>query len=222
MTAAPAPASAPDAWLYLDPHRPRPVPGSGDGTPRLVLFDRDGTLTEDDPPYNGDPGLVRLRPTAREALLLLRDRGVAVGVISNQSGVGRGMLTRGQVEAVANRIEELLGRFDAWIFCPHTPEHGCECRKPAPGMVRAVSAALGVDPSETAVIGDIGADLGAAAAAGATGVLVPTAVTRAEEIAAASSVAPDLLTAVSSLLGPNQVEKSSLPPAVPAVPEAVR
>ncbi|GAA0224419.1 HAD family hydrolase [Cryptosporangium japonicum] len=198
IAAVGASASAPEAWLYLNPERTRPRP-DGDA-PRLVLFDRDGTLTVDDPPYNGDPARVRLRPTAREAVDVLRDRHIAVGVVSNQSGVGRGLLTRAQVEAVADRIEQLLGRFDAWVFCPHTPAAGCACRKPAPGLVLAATDALGVPPAATAVIGDIGADVGAATAAGAAGVLVPTAVTRAEEVAAAPVVAPDLLAAVRSLL----------------------
>ncbi len=71
-------------------------------------------------------------------------------------------------------------------------------------MVLAAADALGVAPSDVVVIGDIGADLGAATAAGATGILVPTAVTRSEEIAAADTVAPDLLTAVSALLSPRK------------------
>ena len=191
---------APDAWLHVNPERPRPaVTGQG---PRLVLFDRDGTLIEDEPPYNGDPANVRLRPTAYEAVLALRVRHVAVGVISNQSGVARGLLTRAQIESVGDRIEDLLGRFDAWVFCPHLPTEGCACRKPAPGMVLAAADALGVAPAETVVIGDLGTDHGAAAAAGAGSVLVPTPATRAEEIAAAPAVAADLLTAVKSLLRP--------------------
>ncbi|MFG1927126.1 D-glycero-alpha-D-manno-heptose-1,7-bisphosphate 7-phosphatase [Cryptosporangium sp. NPDC048952] len=200
MIAVPrASASAPEAWLYVNPeHTPRPR-GTGNA-PRLVLFDRDGTLTVDDPPYNGDPANVQLRPTAREALDVLRAHDVSIGVVSNQSGVGRGRLNRNHVEAVADRIEQLLGTFDAWVFCPHLPTAGCACRKPAPGMVLAATDALGVPPHETALIGDIGADIGAATAAGATSVLVPTPVTRAEEIATAPTVAPDLLTAVNSLL----------------------
>ncbi|TQS45942.1 D-glycero-alpha-D-manno-heptose-1,7-bisphosphate 7-phosphatase [Cryptosporangium phraense] len=195
-------AFAPDAWVYVDPARPRPR-DSGSGLPRAVLFDRDGTLTEDDPPYNGDPDNVVLRPGAKEAVLLLRARRIAVGVVSNQSGVGRGLLTRAQVESVADRIQHLLDDpLDVWTFCPHTPGEGCACRKPEPGMVLAGTEALGVDPADTVVIGDIGADLGAAAAAGAGGILVPTPVTRAEEIAAAPGTAPDLFSAVSHLLRP--------------------
>jgi HAD superfamily hydrolase (TIGR01662 family) len=163
-------------------------------TPAAVLFDRDGTLVED-VPYNGDPRLVRPMPKAREALDLLRSRQIRVGVVSNQSGVGRGLLTAAQVRSVHARVEELLGPFDDWRFCPHEPAAGCDCRKPAPGMVRAACAALGVRPAGTVVIGDIGADIEAARAAGARSIMVPTPVTRVEEVAAAPVLATDLLAA---------------------------
>ncbi|WP_208605856.1 HAD family hydrolase [Streptomyces albus] len=193
----PAPPEGP--WLYAPGEPPR-TPLAPAGATRAVLFDRDGTLVED-VPYNGDPALVRLMPHAREALEAVRARGVAVGVVSNQSGVARGLLTRRQVEAVRRRVEELLGPFGVWAVCPHGPGDGCPCRKPAPGLVFAACARLGVAPEETVVIGDIGADLGAARAAGARGVLVPTPVTRAEETDAAPERAADLLAAVRVALG---------------------
>jgi D-glycero-D-manno-heptose 1,7-bisphosphate phosphatase len=192
--------SAGTPWLYPDSGRTYLFPAMTGSGPRAILFDRDGTLVEDDPPYNGDPAKVALRPGALAALRKARASGLAVGVVSNQSGVGRGLLTREQVEAVANRIEELLGRFDVWVVCPHLPDDGCPCRKPAPGMVVAAADRLGLSPTDVAVIGDIGADMEAAAAAGARGVLVPTPVTRPAEIAAAESVAPDLTSAVDLLL----------------------
>jgi D-glycero-D-manno-heptose 1,7-bisphosphate phosphatase len=168
---------------------------------RAVLFDRDGTLVHD-VPYNGDPALVRLMPTAREAVDEVRLHGLRTGVVSNQSGVARGLLTRGQVEAVNARVAALLGRFGAWLWCPHGPEDGCGCRKPRPGLVLAACAELGVDPGETVVIGDIGADLAAAAAAGARAVLVPTETTLPEEVEAAPLVAPTVLAAVRLALDP--------------------
>ena len=159
-----------------------------------MLFDRDGTLVED-VPYNGDPALVALRPGARAAVDLLRARGIRLGIVSNQSGVGRGLLTEDQVRRVHERVVDLLGPFDDFRYCPHLPEDGCGCRKPAPGMVIAACAALGVPPASTVLIGDIGADVGAATAAGATPVLVPTPVTRRAEVASAPHVAPDLVAA---------------------------
>jgi histidinol-phosphate phosphatase family protein len=121
-------------------------------------------------------------------------------VVSNQSGVARGLITREQVEACNARLAELLGPFDTVQYCPHGPDDGCACRKPAPGMVKAAAAELDVDPARVVVIGDIGADVEAAAAAGASGILVPTPVTRRAEVAAASRTAPDLTAAVDAVL----------------------
>jgi histidinol-phosphate phosphatase family protein len=186
-------------WLRLpallaDPTRaPRP--------PLAVLFDRDGTLVAD-VPYNGDPGRVVAMPGAREAVERLRAAGVPTAVVSNQSGVARGWIAPAQVQAVNRRVEELLGPLGPWMVCPHGPDDGCRCRKPAPGLIQDAARALGVEPRDCVVIGDIGADVEAASAAGARSVLVPTPVTRPEEVAAAPLVAPDLRTAVDLLLGP--------------------
>jgi HAD superfamily hydrolase (TIGR01662 family) len=169
------------------------------GLPDLVLFDRDGTLVHDFP-YNGDPAWVRPVTGAREALDRLRARGVRVGVVSNQSGVARGVITRDQVDACMDRLAELLGPFDTLQVCPHGPDDGCTCRKPAPGMVKAACAELDVDPARCVVIGDIGADVEAAAAAGAVGIMVPTPVTRREEVAAAGHSAATLTDAVDGVL----------------------
>jgi HAD superfamily hydrolase (TIGR01662 family) len=169
------------------------------GAPEAVLFDRDGTLVVD-VPYNGDPALVRPVPGAGAALALLRGAGIPVGVVTNQSGIARGLITAEQAEAVNRRVEELLGAFDVWQVCPHGPDDGCPCRKPRPGMVLAAAQRLGVAPQRVALVGDIGADVEAATAAGATAVLVPTPVTRPEEVAAAPVVRPDLGTAVRDLL----------------------
>nr|BFE53669.1 hypothetical protein GCM10017745_70960 [Saccharothrix mutabilis subsp. capreolus] len=166
-----------------------------DQYPQAVLFDRDGTLVRD-VPYNGDPARVSLMPGAVETVRELRARGVKTGVVSNQSGIGRGLLTHEQVAAVNARVEELLGRFGTWQICPHHPDEGCGCRKPEPGLVIAACAALDVDPSRTVVIGDIGADVDAARAAGARSVLVPTERTLREEVDRAPCTATDLLSAL--------------------------
>jgi histidinol-phosphate phosphatase family protein len=168
--------------------------------PAAVLFDRDGTLVED-VPYSGDPQLVTAVTGAREALDRLRAAGVATAVVSNQSGVARGLVTAGQVEAVNRRIEHVLGPLGPWLVCPHGPDEGCACRKPEPGLVLRAAEALGVPPERCAVIGDIGADVDAARAAGARPILVPNERTRVGEVAAAVEVAPDLPTAVARLLG---------------------
>ncbi len=169
------------------------------GLPDLVLFDRDGTLVHD-VPYNGDPALVAPVPGATAALDRLRRVGVRVGLVSNQSGVGSGRITLTQVEAVNQRVEDLVGPLDVVRFCPHDRDEGCTCRKPAPGMVKDACAALGVDVDRCVVVGDIGSDVEAAQAAGARGVLVPTPATRVEEIRAADRVAADLTAAVDAIL----------------------
>ncbi|MCS0603805.1 HAD-IIIA family hydrolase [Streptomyces sp. LP11] len=167
---------------------------------RAVLFDRDGTLVAD-VPYNGDPDRVRLLPGAARAVRLAREHGLATGVVSNQSGVGRGLLTTEQVRRVNERADRLLGGLDTWVFCPHAPEAGCDCRKPRPGLIRTAAGRLGVDPADCVVIGDIAADVLAAEAAGARGVLVPNPATAPDEVARyLDRSAPDLPTAVRAIL----------------------
>jgi histidinol-phosphate phosphatase family protein len=165
-----------------------------------VLFDRDGTLVAN-VPYNRSPEAVRAMPGAAAALDRLRRRGVRIGVVTNQSGVALGLISLTQLAAVHRRVEELLGPIDTWQVYRHRPDEGCGCRKPAPGLVQRAAAALGLSPSECAVVGDIGADVAAAEAAGARGVLVPTAASQARE-AAGATCAPDLATAIDLLIGP--------------------
>ena len=173
----------------------RPWPAA----PDAVLFDRDGTLVVD-VPYNGDPERVRPVDGARDCLDRLREAGLPIGVVTNQSGVARGLLSMEQVQAVNARVEQLLGPFDVWQVCVHDAADGCDCRKPAPGMVQRACTALGVDPGRTVLVGDIGSDVAAAEAAGASAILVPTGTTRDEEVAAAPRRAPDLGTATEMIL----------------------
>ena len=182
------------AWRYLRGVEPWP-PGV-----KAVLFDRDGTLVHD-VPYNGDPTKVRPVDGAAAAVAALRRAGVKIGVLTNQSAIGRGLLTPAQVAAVNERVQVELGPFDTWQVCPHSPEDGCACRKPRPGMVVQAARDLGLLVEECAVVGDIGADVEAARAAGARAVLVPTPATGAEEVADAPLVAPDLAAAVEALIG---------------------
>jgi histidinol-phosphate phosphatase family protein len=166
---------------------------------RAVLFDRDGTLVEN-VPYNGDPERVRLLPGARQAVARVRAAGLAVGVVTNQSGMASGLLDDTAVRVVNARVAELAGPIDAWLVCPHGPADGCACRKPQPGLVLRAAERLGVRPEQCVVIGDIGSDVEAAHAAGARAVLVPTPSTLRREVEAAPRVAPDLCTAVDLVL----------------------
>lgn len=141
-----------------------------------VLFDRDGTIVHD-VPYNGDPALVDPVPRAKELLDALRARGIKVGVLSNQSGIGRGRITQAQMQAVNDRVDDLLGPFDGWYVCPHSPDDDCECRKPKPKLVLDAARDWGFDPAQIVVIGDKISDVDVAENAGATGILVGDGVT---------------------------------------------
>ncbi len=172
--------------------------------PLAVLLDRDDTLIEDGPYLNDPRGVVPM-PGARRALDDLRDRGLLLAVVTNQSGVARGLITPEQLGEVNAEVAGRLGPFDSWQICLHGEDHGCACRKPAPGMVLAAASALGVPPRRCVLIGDTGGDVDAALAAGARAILVPTGRTRVEEIAAAhahprAAVADTLPAAVAMVL----------------------
>ncbi len=156
-----------------------------------VLFDRDGTLVVD-VPYNADPAAVEPVNGARDALDRLRDAGIAVGIVSNQSGIARGLFDTDAAEAVFARVAELLGPFGAVEYCPHDDDDGCACRKPNPGLVLRAAERLAVAPERCAVVGDIAADMYAARAAGALAILVPNERTRRDEITTADICARDL------------------------------
>ena len=146
-----------------------------------VIFDRDGTIVVD-VPYNGDPQAVQPVAGMRGALDRLRAAGIRIAVVSNQSGVGRGMITLEQVEAVNRRVEDLLGPFDATLYCPHSPDADCECRKPKPKLILDAALAMGVDPSCCIVIGDKRSDVEAAHNAGARAIFVDAAHTAVDAV----------------------------------------
>jgi histidinol-phosphate phosphatase family protein len=131
-----------------------------------VLFDRDETIVVD-VPFNGDPSKVRPAPNARALLDRLRDAGLPLAVVSNQSGVARGFLTLEAVDAVNRKVDQLLGPFAGFFVCPHSPDDACQCRKPKPKLILDAAKALGVDPACCVVVGDRESDVEAARAAGA-------------------------------------------------------
>jgi D-glycero-D-manno-heptose 1,7-bisphosphate phosphatase len=169
-------------------------------SPALILFDRDDTLIEDRPALR-DPRQVRPMPSARSAVSLARSAGVRLGVVTNQPVIAEGTVRRSELRAVNGAIERMLGSFDVWAICPHAATAGCACRKPKPGLVLDAAARLGVPVGDVLVVGDVGSDVGAARAAGAGAMLVPTRRTRREEVdEAGDGVAPDLLSAVERAL----------------------
>jgi histidinol-phosphate phosphatase family protein len=167
-----------------------------------VLLDRDDTIIEDGPFLN-DPNGVRPLPGAARALDELRGRGLRLAIVTNQSGVARGLISAEQLAAVNAEVDAVLGPFDSWQVCVHDDVDGCSCRKPGPGMVLAAASALDVPPERCVMIGDTGGDVNAALAANARAVLVPTSRTLGAEIADArirARVAATLNDAVAMVL----------------------
>lgn len=136
-----------------------------------LLFDRDGTLI-DDVPYNGDPALVRPVDGVRDALDAARQAGARLAVVTNQSGIGRGILDAEDVARVNARMSELLGPFDLILVCPHHPADLCSCRKPEPGLLRWAASELRLPADRCTTIGDRSSDMLAAQAAGMKGIRV--------------------------------------------------
>lgn len=144
----------------------------------VIWMDRDGTLL-DDPGYLADPAGVRLLPAAAGAVARANDAHVAVVLITNQSGIGRGHFDETTLAAIhaemARKLEVEAGaRLDGLEYCPHRPDESCRCRKPAPGLVERALSTGAWDGLPAAVIGDKAADLGLGHAVGATTILVRT------------------------------------------------
>lgn len=151
---------------------------------RAVFIDRDGTLSEDIG-YVSSPDELVLYPWAGEAVRLINESGLLTVVITNQSGIARGMYTEETLDAVHSRmIVELAregARIDAVYYCPHHPEVGdaryriaCECRKPRTGMLEQAGSEHKIDLARSFVIGDKASDIKLAENAGARSALVLT------------------------------------------------
>lgn len=140
-----------------------------------VFLDRDGTLIKDTG-YLADPAEVELTAGAGEALSALRDAGFRLALVSNQSGIGRGYFTWEEAEAVHARFAAELARhgigLDDVRYCPHLPDAGCSCRKPAPGALIDSADSLDVDLAESFMVGDSITDVQAGRAAGCRTVVV--------------------------------------------------
>ncbi len=161
------------------------------GVPAIFL-DRDGTLIHD-PGYLRDPSLVRLLPGAVEALRSFDAAGYALVLISNQSGVGRGLITMAELQAVHCQTRALLEAeglmlSGAW-YCTHAPEVVCTCRKPAPGLIRAAATVLEVPLARSWMIGDRSSDVAAGQVAGVSTVLLDA---RTPDLVAACSLILDV------------------------------
>jgi len=170
---------------------------------RAVFFDRDGTLMEE-VHYCGDPARVRVLPGVSEALRQLKEAGFRTFVITNQSGIGRGLITEAQYHAVQ---EELLrqigaGAIDATYFCPDPPAAPSTRRKPEPGMVLEAAAAYDIDLASSYFIGDKSTDIECGRRAGTRTILVLTGYP-AEPDSHPDFTADDMTQAVQIVLGPH-------------------
>jgi histidinol-phosphate phosphatase family protein len=144
---------------------------------RCVFLDRDGTIIVERN-YLGDPEGVEIEHGVVESLQRMARMGYIFVVVSNQSGVARGLITTSQVNSVNLRVTEILNSFGikiaAQYFCPHQPGDICDCRKPAIGMVKQAAEDLKIDLFQSIMIGDKDIDLIMAARAGMEGYLVLT------------------------------------------------
>jgi D-glycero-D-manno-heptose 1,7-bisphosphate phosphatase len=144
---------------------------------RFVLLDRDGTLNVERH-YLADPEQVELLPGVIPGLRLLQTHDLGLVVLTNQSGLARGYFDRAALAAVHARLRHLLAEagidLAAIHVCPHGPDDGCTCRKPAPGLALAAAAEHGFDLAQSFVIGDKGSDVELGRAVGATTILVRT------------------------------------------------
>ena len=135
---------------------------------RALFLDRDGTLIVD-VGYPRDPALVEPLPGAVEALRELQ-ASFSLVIISNQSGIARGLITEAEATAVHVRVIELFAAgsvtFAGSYYCPHGPDAGCRCRKPAPGLLHDAARELGLDLPGSIMIGDKSSDVEAGIAAG--------------------------------------------------------
>jgi D-glycero-D-manno-heptose 1,7-bisphosphate phosphatase len=145
---------------------------------RAVILDRDGVINHDSADFIKSPSEWHPITGSLDAIAALCHAGFAVLVLSNQSGIARGLLSQESLDAIHTRLHDELARRKAslagvWI-CPHAPQDGCDCRKPKPGLFFKASKQLGFELKDTPAIGDSLRDLDAAAAAGARPVLVRT------------------------------------------------
>lgn len=161
-----------------------------------VFLDRDGTLNPD-PGYINSPDQFDLFPGVAEALGRLKLAGARLILVTNQSGIARGFLSRYNLDAIHQKLARLLDqtgvRLDGIYFCPHHPDDGCGCRKPNRGMIDLAVQELGVDLERSYVIGDHLRDIELAKRVRARSVLVTTGVTRLQELdeLTESPLAPD-------------------------------
>jgi D-glycero-D-manno-heptose 1,7-bisphosphate phosphatase len=171
--------------------------------PTAVFLDRDGTIIHD-AHYLSRPEQVKLIDGAAEAIARINTAMIPVIIVTNQSGIGRGLFTLDDYPAVASRLDALLehhrAHIDATYFCPHAPDDKCECRKPGDLLFRRAQAEIpAIDLARALYLGDRMRDIQAGLSFGGSGVLIPNHDTPTQETVEASEVArvaPSLGTAL--------------------------
>ena len=145
---------------------------------KLVILDRDGVVNFDSDQYIKSPAEWRPIPGSIEAIARLNQSGFRIAVATNQSGIGRGLFDMATLNAINDKMMEMVfrqgGRIDALFFCPHTAAEGCGCRKPRTGMFEEIASRFHTELKGVPVVGDSLKDLQAADAVGAQPILVLT------------------------------------------------
>ena len=143
-----------------------------------IYLDRDGVINANRPDYVKSWDEFTWLPRSLEALQLLARLGRPVVVVTNQSAIGRGIVSHREIAGINARmqkqVEAIGGRIDRVLYCPHRPEDECNCRKPQPGMILSAAAHLGIDPHLSFMVGDAMTDVLAAQAAGCLPIIVQT------------------------------------------------
>ncbi|MGD1805098.1 D-glycero-alpha-D-manno-heptose-1,7-bisphosphate 7-phosphatase [Dapis sp. BLCC M126] len=160
--------------------------------PRFVVLDRDGTIIRERH-YLSDPELVELLKRTADGLRLLREMGLGLVIVTNQSAIGRGYFDESRLEQIHQRLEELLASEGVYVeniyFCPHTPMDDCNCRKPRTGLLELAAKEHGFNPKDAFVIGDKPCDIELGQRMGATTFLVCTGY--GSQVAAENQATPD-------------------------------
>src|SRR5215470_13454396 len=178
------------------------TPAMNDALSPAVFIDRDGTIMEDCV-YCSDPKKIKIFPGVPEALRRLKSNGFKLIIITNQSGIGRGLFTVEQYRAVETEVLRQLGDglIDATYFCPDVPGQNSTCRKPAPGMIINATREHQIDLSRSFLIGDKEIDVECAHNAGVRTIRVRTGIQRDVTGSKADWVADDMRAAVQVILG---------------------
>jgi D-glycero-D-manno-heptose 1,7-bisphosphate phosphatase len=177
--------------------------GGPSAADKVVILDRDGTLVIDRG-YLDDPAGLEFEPGAAEGLRRLYSHGYRLVVITNQSGVGRGFFALERLEAMNARLNVMVenagARLEGIYFCPHTPDAGCTCRKPALGLLTRAASDLSFNPATAVMIGDKESDIEFGRRAGATTILIGVDARKAPVRFRPDMVAPNLMEAARALI----------------------